>query len=389
MDIMENTEKKVEKILIVDSNIDYAKFIQNFLKQDGYLCYIALSYEEAINITYEKIPDCILVDYMLPCGGAFEISKHIKSDNLLKNITVLFLTATENKNYCLKSFESGADGFFIKSTDTDIFLAKMKSYIRLKKSIESNNSHMDLLKKDIENAAKLQNTILNYGNTTIPKNELITHRYAPNDVSGDFIGIKKLDDDHYGIILLDVSGHGIAASMLTILIKAFFETHSTKYNKAIAPSKFLEALNEYFISENFDKNMFASIFYAVYNNMTGDLICSSAGSPTPYYYNNNSMKLCPIEMDGPLIGMIEDIKYNDINIKLSNNDVLFIFTDGCYEVFDSENKMFGEEKLKEVFMKKIKKDVNIIKKSIIKELKEFSSNNLNDDMSMIIMRRTI
>ena len=37
MDIMENTEKKVEKILIVDSNIDYAKFIQNFLKQDGYL----------------------------------------------------------------------------------------------------------------------------------------------------------------------------------------------------------------------------------------------------------------------------------------------------------------------------------------------------------------
>ena len=46
-----------EKILIVDSNIDYAKFIQNALKKDGYLCYIAVSYEEAINLTYEKIPD--------------------------------------------------------------------------------------------------------------------------------------------------------------------------------------------------------------------------------------------------------------------------------------------------------------------------------------------
>lgn len=43
-----------EKILIVDSNIDYAKFIQNALKKDGYLCYIAVSYEEAINLTYEK-----------------------------------------------------------------------------------------------------------------------------------------------------------------------------------------------------------------------------------------------------------------------------------------------------------------------------------------------
>ena len=389
MDIIENTEKKVEKILIVDSNIDYAKFIQSFLKQDGYLCYIALSYEEAINITYEKIPDCILVDYMLPCGGAFELSKHIKSDNILKNITILFLTATENKNDCLKSFESGADGFFLKSTDTDIFLAKMKSYIRLKKYIESNNSHMDLLKKDIESAAKLQNTILNYGNTTIPKNEIITYRYAPHDVSGDFTGIKKLDDEHYGIMLLDVSGHGIAASMLTILIKAFFETHATKGDKAIAPSKFLEDLNEYFISENFDKNLFASIFYAIYNNRTGELICSSAGSPTPYYYSNHDMKLNAIEMSDPLVGMIEGIKYTDVSINLSHNDVLFVFTDGCYEVFDSENRMFGEDRLKEIFVKKIKKDLNIIKKNIIKELKEFSNNNLTDDMSMIIMRRTI
>ena len=59
-----------EKVLIVDTNIDYAKFIQKFLKKNNYLCYIALSYEEAINMTYEKITDCILVDYMLPNAGA-------------------------------------------------------------------------------------------------------------------------------------------------------------------------------------------------------------------------------------------------------------------------------------------------------------------------------
>ena len=73
-----------EKILIVDSSIDYAKFIQNFLKESGYLCYIALSYDEAITMSYDKIPDCILVDYMLPNAGACRLSQHIKNDNMLK-----------------------------------------------------------------------------------------------------------------------------------------------------------------------------------------------------------------------------------------------------------------------------------------------------------------
>ena len=70
-----------EKILIVDSNIDYAKFIQNALKKDGYLCYIAVSYEEAINLTYEKIPDCIIVDYIISYiyNPFFNISFQIKT----------------------------------------------------------------------------------------------------------------------------------------------------------------------------------------------------------------------------------------------------------------------------------------------------------------------
>ncbi len=119
-----------EKVLIADSNIDYAKFLQNFLKESGYLSYIALSYEEAINTAYDKIPDCILVDYMLPNAGAYRISQHIKNDNILKNTAVLFLTATNNKSEFLKAYECGADGFFIKSIDTDILLSKIKSYIK-------------------------------------------------------------------------------------------------------------------------------------------------------------------------------------------------------------------------------------------------------------------
>lgn len=377
-----------EKILIVDSNIDYAKFIQNTLKKDGYLCYIAVSYEEAINLTYEKIPDCIIVDYMLPFGGAFRLAERISADNLINNTVILFMTANDNKAECIKSFECGADGFFQKSIDIDIFLLKMKSYIRLKKAVESNIMYMDILKKDIEYASKLQKSILSYGNVSIPKNDIAIYHYAPNEVSGDYSGIKQINDGCYAILLADVSGHGVAASMLTILIKSFFDSHAIIDSKNTSPSVFLKELNNFFIDEGFDKSLFASVFYAVYNNETGYFLFSSGGSPKPLYYSNFFNKIDFLDIDGPLIGMMEESKYTETSIKLAHNDTLFLFTDGAYEIFDDNNKMLGDEKLKSIFLKNMHKNINVIKDNIIREIKYFSNNSLSDDISMILLRRT-
>ena len=85
---------------------------------------------------------------MLPFGGAFRLAERISADNLINNTVILFMTANDNKAECIKSFECGADGFFQKSIDIDIFLLKMKSYIRLKKAVESNIMYMDILKKE-------------------------------------------------------------------------------------------------------------------------------------------------------------------------------------------------------------------------------------------------
>ncbi|PCG19722.1 fused response regulator/phosphatase [Brachyspira sp. G79] len=383
---MKNSNILTEKVLIADSNIDYASFLQKFLKESGYLSYIALSYEDALNMAYDKIPDCILVDYMLPNAGASRLSEHIKNDNMLKNIAVLFLTATDNKSECLKSYECGADGFFLKSMDTDILLAKMKAYIRLKKAIESNLMYMNILKQDIEYASKLQKSILSYGNTSIPKNDISIFHYAPNEVSGDYSGIKSINNGWYAILLADVSGHGVAASMLTILIKSFFDSHVIIDTKNTQPSEFLKQMNNFFIGENFDKNLFASVFYAIYNNETGELICSSAGSPKPICKSKD--EVMEIDAEGPLIGMMEDTEYTETKIQLNHNDIIFIFTDGAYEIFDKDGKMFGDELLKNTFVKHSHKDVNVIKDCIIKELKSFSNNILSDDISMIMLRRT-
>lgn len=377
-----------DKVVVVDANIDYSKYIQNILKESGYLAYISTSYDEALRLSYEKIPDCILIDYMLPYSGAFHLTEKLKADNMLKNIPIIFLTSTDNKKECLNAFESGADGFFLKSIDKDILISRMKAFIRQKRLVESNTMYMTMLKQDIEYAARLQKTILSYGNTYIPRNDIAVYHYAPNEVSGDYSGIKELKDGWYAILLTDVSGHGVAASMLTILIKSFFDSHAIVHGKNTSPAVFIKELNDFFISENFDRCFFSTVFYALYNNNTGELLYSSGGSPKPFYFSNAEDKVHSIEIEGPLIGMSEESYFEESKIVIKRNDVIFIFTDGAYEIFDSKHNMFGEARLRSSFSKLVHSDVNALRKSIMSELKSYSENALQDDISMIILRRT-
>ena len=86
--------------------------------------------------------------------------------------------------------------------------------------------------------------------------------------------------------------------------------------------------------------------------------------------------------------MTEESQYYETSIKLAHNDTLLLFTDGAYEIFNDNNKMLGDEKLKSIFLKNMHKNINVIKENMIKELKNFSNNSLPDDISMIFLRRT-
>ena len=99
---------------------------------------------------------------------------------------------------------------------------------------------------------------------------------------------------------------------------------------------------------------------------------------------SNKLKSCTISIPNP-IGDSESI---NLSIKLAHNDTLFLFTDGAYEIFDDNNKMLGDEKLKSIFLKNMHKNINVIKDNIIREIKYFSNNSLSDDISMILLRRT-
>ncbi|MEG0366975.1 MAG: response regulator transcription factor [Coprobacillus sp.] len=111
-------------ILLVEDNKELALLVQAFLKKEGFLCYHALSAEEAIDWLKENTPVVIILDIMLPGIDGFAFCQHVRHDS---QVPILMMSAKSTKTDKLMGFELGADDYIEKPIDPDILCAKVKA----------------------------------------------------------------------------------------------------------------------------------------------------------------------------------------------------------------------------------------------------------------------
>lgn len=138
-----------EKILIIDDELHIVELIKYNLEKNGYKVYYALNGNEGINIAYEKKPDLILLDIMLPEIDGFEVCKKIKRDDELSSIPIIMLTAKGEEFDKILGLELGADDYITKPFSVRELIARIKAVLR--RNIKEEK----------------QNSIINIGNLTI------------------------------------------------------------------------------------------------------------------------------------------------------------------------------------------------------------------------------
>ncbi|MBZ4663835.1 MAG: response regulator transcription factor [Caloramator sp.] len=119
-----------EKILIIDDELHIVELIKYNLEMNGYNVYYALNGTEGINIAYEKKPDLILLDIMLPEIDGFEVCKKIKRDDELSNIPIIMLTAKGEEFDKILGLELGADDYITKPFSVRELVARIKVVLR-------------------------------------------------------------------------------------------------------------------------------------------------------------------------------------------------------------------------------------------------------------------
>jgi serine phosphatase RsbU (regulator of sigma subunit) len=159
-------------------------------------------------------------------------------------------------------------------------------------------------------------------------------------VGGDAFGYTELDDDSFMAYLIDVSGHGIGAAMLSVSILNVLRQRALPRTDFKNPSQVLSALNNMFQMENHN-GMFFTIWYGVYSRSQRSLTYASAGHHPAYLVSADRATVTPLITGGPMVGALEEFEFEEAGTTVGKGASLHIFSDGVFEIEDRKGKQLG------------------------------------------------
>ncbi len=189
---------------------------------------------------------------------------------------------------------------------------------------------------DLERAKRIQLLSLETDLPEDPRVRFATY-YVPHDlVGGDFFAIKQLDPDHYGFLLADVMGHGVAAALHTMHLSSLWDRHGHLLTE---PAAFAHVINNA-LERVVKGESFATAVCGVIDAESRRLRTVSAGGP-PALAIRVGGTIEPLEGSGLPFGMMEDASYDEVESRLDEDECLLFFSDGAVEVHNALGELLG------------------------------------------------
>ena len=224
--------------------------------------------------------------------------------------------------------------------------------------------------------------------------------YSPLDkVSGDMYDFYVSGNELNGFSLFDVSGHGIAASLVTMLAKNIvFQSFLRNMENNETVSRTLYEINDEIIEAKGEiENYLTGVMFRFSNFDESDecmVEMANAGHPNPILYSAGEMQcrelMCAEGEDHHgAIGLdFITVSFPQINFKMAEDDILIFYTDGLTESRNKSNEMFGKARLKEIVRSSFAKDAQSIMEDIIDAFHDFTGGaKRDDDITVVVMKR--
>jgi len=422
-------EPKIQKILIADDNPDMVYLIRKRFENDKYQFIEAHNGEEALYKIREERPHLILLDLKMPVKTGMEVLQELKGDFELKDIPVIVLTVVSDVNEKIKALEMGACDFLVKPPEPTELRARVNTQLRLLKAtnlfkkyslhledvvsrklrelkeyssrleemvdekvgvIKSQNKELLI---SLNAARKVQKSLLPAEMLHIESVEFESVYFPCEAIGGDFYDIFRIDEEHVGLFIADVSGHGLPSAMITIFLKREVFYHAKqvfgkgKYS-VTQPKEVLNRLNRSFIENNIGEGKyFVTMVYAIYSMRTGKLTLSVAGHHALPILRRENGEIEKIKLSGFPIGWFEDAgEYSEVICTLKPGDSVLLYTDGIFEVLQRENEYMNSDEMAEsvtnlLDKRDARKDLNHIVRDHVKK-----GEKLSDDIALVLMK---
>jgi serine phosphatase RsbU (regulator of sigma subunit) len=201
-------------------------------------------------------------------------------------------------------------------------------------------------------------------------------------VGGDFYDFVPLGKNNMAILIGDVSGKGVETASLAGTVR---NTIRVLTYENLSPTQVMYKANN-LIVDQISRSQFITIFYALLNISTGKLVYINAGHPPALLLDGANGGITPLATGNPPIGVFPNQEFSQANLDLRKKDSLFIYTDGVTEARNDGN-FFGQDRLEQQLVRKVKLKAQEIANSIISVVKNFAFNQLSDDIAIVVLQK--
>lgn len=215
---------------------------------------------------------------------------------------------------------------------------------------------------------------------------LFARNIPAKEVAGDFYDFFFLDDDNLVVVIADVSGKGVSASLFMAVTKTLIKAKAGEVQK---PHEIMREVNRELCAEN-DSAMFVTTFLAVFNVRKGMFTYCNAGHNPPYIIKPGGHIAQLDNTTGMALGVWEDGEFSSKEIRLNKDDILYLYTDGVNEAMDVNNNEFSYQRL-EAFLKETTTETpRQLTEKTLRIVKEFTgAAEQSDDITLMVIKYLI
>jgi sigma-B regulation protein RsbU (phosphoserine phosphatase) len=264
-----------------------------------------------------------------------------------------------------------------------LFFVACLGYVSANRTFE-NEERLLAINKELEIARRIQSSTLPQSIPTVMGLE-IAARYVPmGAVAGDFYDFLCIDEKRIGILVADVTGHGVPAALIASMLKVAFAGQA---DHAHDPARVLAGLNRSLCGK-FDAH-FVTAAYLFVDLENSLLQYSAAAHPPLLIASCTAGNVREIEENGLMLGMFPEAVYSSVEIRIDPGDRCLLYTDGILEATNAAEEPFGKSRCKEFLDAHRNIPVAGFADTLLNRVAGFSSYNSahaqDDDITLLVL----
>lgn len=384
------------KILSVDDELDLevllTQYFRRQIRKGEYEFAFAHNGLEALQKLLETPDfDIILSDINMPEMDGLTLLAKV---NELKNpaMKCIMVSAYGDMDNIRSAMNKGAFDFATKPIDLDDLsrtIEKAIEQVRYIRESQQEHNQLESIKNDLAIAGEIQQTILPRSFPPFPELTEVVDIYASmtpaKDVGGDFYDFFQIDDERIGLVIADVSGKGVPASLFMAVSRTLLRATALR---GVSSAECLTYANKLLCKESLD-SMFVTVFYGIYHYKTGMMDYTNAGHNPPYLLRGGRTVECLPVASNFVVGVFDDIEFESNTLTFGIGDTLLLYTDGVTEAFNGKREQFSESNLQDILASMHESSsAKEVVTSVLQSVKTFSGDYpQSDDITLLSLQR--